>query len=146
MAAHRARIGPLVEPHVARQGRGEKHPVYDFLFQYFSFPTKRLVRWHPGYGVTLAGDAARDYLRDAIYSESADGVALDASRFPAHRHEPLQWIIKLLEKMTERPPRFGCFGLHEWAMVYRSEGVRHGQLPLRMEPEALAAFVDSQTV
>lgn len=145
-AAHRARIEPLVAPQVARQSRGEKHPVYDFLFQYYSFPTKRLVRWHPGFGVALAGDAARDYLRDAVYSESDDGVSLDASRFPAHRRAPLRWIMGLLEKVTERAPRFGCYGLHEWAMVYRIGQARHAQLPLRMNPEELAAFVESQTV
>jgi hypothetical protein len=36
--------------------------------------------------------------------------------------------------------------MHEWAMVYRTQEVRHGQLPLRMEPEALASFVDSRPV
>jgi len=33
--------------------------------------------------------------------------------------------------------------MHEWAMVYRADAVRHGQVPLRMTPEALAAFVES---
>lgn len=144
--AHRQRLSGIVGPHAERQRRGEKHPVHDFLFQYYSFPVARLMQWHPGLGVALEGDAAQEFLRDEIYAGTADGIALDAARFPLHRLAALQWIIALLEKTSEREPRFSCLGLHEWAMVYRADGVRHGQLPLRMQPDELAAFVESQTV
>ena len=37
---------------------GSEHPVHDFLFTYYSQRPAQLRRWHPGYGVALAGDAA----------------------------------------------------------------------------------------
>ena len=35
-----------------------------------------------------------------------------------------------------RPAHLGCFGLHEWAMVYRQtqEELRHNAWPLRLGP------------
>ncbi len=48
----------------------------------------------------------------------------------------------MLEGTMARTAAFGCFGLHEWAMVYRAEEVRHEQWPLRLLPEAIAAVVE----
>ena len=35
--------------------RGEKHPVHDFLFEYYSFRPAHLLRWTPGADVLLEG-------------------------------------------------------------------------------------------
>ena len=48
-AAHRARLAPYVEPHLARRRDGVKHPVHDFLFTYYSFSPAKLMAWHPGW-------------------------------------------------------------------------------------------------
>ena len=56
-AAHHARADALTAGHRARSSRGEKHPVEDFLFTYYSYKPAILRRWHPGGGVELA-DAA----------------------------------------------------------------------------------------
>ncbi len=60
----------------------------------------------------------------------------------------LTFIETLCEKIGERPARFGCFGLHEWAMVYRlsQEELRHTSYPLRLAPAQLARFVESQNL
>src|SRR5699024_9883355 len=42
-----------------------------------------------------------------------------------------------------RPGRFNCFGLHEWAMVYRAQEVRHSQVPLRLGQEGTDEVVRS---
>ncbi|WP_197509762.1 hypothetical protein [Tessaracoccus coleopterorum] len=49
----------------------------------------------------------------------------------------------LLRAAAAAAPRFGCFGMHEWAMVYRlREGeTRHPYLRLRFPPDELAAIV-----
>lgn len=47
-------------------------------------------------------------------------------------------------KSAERKPMFGCFGMHEWAMVYRAENVRHQQIPLRLSDDEIAEFVESR--
>ena len=73
--AHEARVRSWTDPHQARVARGEKHPVYDFLFDYYAFRVAWLRRWHPGPDVILAGDTARDYLRWPEYRASAEGVA-----------------------------------------------------------------------
>lgn len=145
-ARHEQRLSPLVTPHVLRQSRHEKHPIYDFLFEYYGFRPSWLMRWSPGLDVVLAGPSARDYLKHREYHEVAGGVALNPAELARDRREAAQWILTLLDRTAERPPRYGCFGLHEWAMVYRLPAVRHAQLPLRMAPEELAAFVESQRI
>lgn len=56
--AHETRVRAWTDPHQARAGRGEKHPVYDFLFTYYGFRPAWLRRWHPGPGFNLSGPAA----------------------------------------------------------------------------------------
>ena len=38
---------------------------------------------------------------------------------------PCAFIADLLRATASRPARLNCFGLHEWAMVYRAPTVRH---------------------
>jgi hypothetical protein len=42
----------------------------------------------------------------------------------------------------ERTPVWHCFGLHEWAMVYRASTHRHNQVPLRLHQDEIAHFVE----
>ncbi len=46
-------------PTCARLRAGVAHPVYDFLFTYYSLRPRQLRVWHPGYGVVLGGESAR---------------------------------------------------------------------------------------
>lgn len=146
--AHEARVRTWTDPHQDRAARGEKHPVYDFLFSYYAFRPAWLRRWHPGPGVVLAGDEARGFLRWPEYREVEGGVAIDAGTLPERRRDFVRWLRTLLTGMRERPAFFGCFGLHEWAMVYRQtpEQVRHNAYPLRFPPEELARIVESSAV
>ncbi len=154
--AHESRVRVWADPHQARQSRGEKHPVEDFLWEYYSYRPSWLRRWHPGPGVVLLGEAARDYLRWPEYAlvrvdtehGPVGGVRVNCAAFDAKRRESLVWLRGLLRASAERPPQFACFGLHEWAMVYRlAPGeVRHAQLPLRFPPEEIARIVDAQTI
>ena len=141
---HRARLAPVVGTHLDRKNRGIKHPAYDFLFDYYAFSPGKLMRWSPEPGVALAGESAAALLVDDAFESTPKGVTLALSRFPPHRLAALRWIVNLLERTTDRTPRFGCFAMHEWAMVYRTGDIRHGQLPLRMAPDDLARFVESQ--
>jgi hypothetical protein len=145
-AAHLARVRVWTDPHRARAARGEKHPVYDFLWHYYSVRPALLERWHPGLGVTLAGDRAREFLTHGGYTETADCIAADPRTLPAHRLDSVRWIASLLRACTERPPVFSCFGLHEWAMVYRTDDIRHATTPLRFPPEEIARIVESMPV
>ena len=55
---HVARAEPIVAPRRERARTGRTHPVWDFLFTYYSYKPTQLLRWHPGYGMRLAGAAA----------------------------------------------------------------------------------------
>jgi hypothetical protein len=122
--------------------------VYDFVFHYYAFRPSWLRRWHPGPEVVLAGAGAREFLRWSEYAESDAGVAVVPAALPGHRREFVIWLRGLLGAMQTRPAFFGCFGLHEWAMVYRQtpEEVRHNAWPLRYSPEALAQIVESSAI
>jgi hypothetical protein len=155
-AAHERRVRAWTDPHQARQAKGEKHPVEDFLFEYYRFRASWLRRWHPGPDVILLGAAARDYLQWPEYhegkggpgSEPVEGVALNPAAFAPKRRDSLAWMLALLRNTAERPPQFACYGLHEWAMVYRQTPaeVRHNRWPLRFPPEELARIVEAQPV
>lgn len=137
---HRERVEAELADVVWRRDRGLKHPVDDFLFQYYNLRPSRLARWHPGMGVGLEGpfDARQ-------FHAHRDGVtAFDPSAFLAKRAGTVDTAHQLLAATAGRPPRFGCFGMHEWAMVYRLEPgeTRHPYLRLRFEPEEVARIVE----
>ncbi len=138
-----ARVRPWTEDRTRRMARREKHPVYDFLFEYYSFRPAHLLRWTPGFGVTLEG-ATRADIAWSEFVSTDDGLSLRASAFPAQRASYLRWAVGYLEAVLSRDPTFGCMGLHEWAMVYRDPNVRHPYVPLRLPREEIDVVVDSQ--
>ena len=144
--AHETRIRAWTDPQQARASRGEKHPVYDFLFAYYSFRPAWLRRWHPGPGIALNGDSALSFLREPEYHKTEYGISLRPDALPEKRRPFVVWLRSLLTATLDRPAHFGCFGLHEWAMVYRqtADEVRHNQYPLRFPPAELAAIVEAR--
>ena len=56
-----------LKPHQKRASIGEKHPVYDFLFDYYSFRPGLLRRWQPGIETVLEGSQAENKrLKDEV--------------------------------------------------------------------------------
>lgn len=152
-AAHHARVAPLADAALARRARGRKHPVEDFLFTYYSFPAGRLKQWHPPLGVALevapADLVEHSHFQTGPWLRVAEGrAALDPARLPDKTRAQAAWIADLCRRILDRPPHFRCHGLHEWAMVYRQseEEVRHQGYRLRLPPEELARFVESQSL
>ncbi|MGW0217974.1 3-methyladenine DNA glycosylase, partial [Micromonospora chokoriensis] len=144
--AHEERMDVWLTPHLARRRRGEPHPVADFLFTYYSHSPAQLRRWHPGAGVELQGADPAEFGRD--YRATAAGVTLDTDGVRARRGESITWIRSLLAATSGRAPHLGCFGMHEWAMVYRQTQaeLRHNAWPLRLSPERTAAVVEERGV
>ncbi|CDQ44662.1 hypothetical protein [Mycolicibacterium neoaurum] len=141
-AAHRRRVETFVAPHLERARRGEPHPVWDFLFTYYSLRPRQLRRWHPGFGVALSGPDARRFLDRSGYTE-IDGLVCVSDELLRSRQDTVEFIAALLRGTARRPARFNCFGLHEWAMVYRSDEVRHDAVPLRLGAAGTDAVVES---
>jgi hypothetical protein len=148
-AAHEARVDALVAAHAERSARGVKHPVEDFLFTYYSLRPARLRRWHPGAGVVLLGPAATERLawREHVATEDG-GVTLDLTAWCARRAGAVRQVHDLLAATASRPAHLSCFGLHEWAMVYRlgTHEARHAAWPLRLGAEGTDAVVDTHRI
>jgi hypothetical protein len=142
-AAHKARVEPWTAPRLARMSNGERHPVDDFLFDYYSFRPAQLHRWHPGLGRALAGSAADCYLAQKHYANLGDGIGVTVEDLKPARYTFVRWLLDLLEVVQDRPPAFGCAGLHEWAMVYRAGEIRHSRWPLRLSGDGVALVVES---
>ncbi|AQT80112.1 3-methyladenine DNA glycosylase [Mycolicibacterium litorale] len=140
--AHRARVAAFTGSHARRAARGEAHPVWDFLFTYYSLRPRQLRVWHPGYGTALAGPSAAEYLDRAGYVTTTAGVTV-GSDYLRSRRDTVAFVADLLRATAGRTPQFGCFGMHEWAMVYRTDAVRHGRVPLRLGPAGTDAVVES---
>ena len=159
-AAHAERVDTWVQPHVERRRRGVAHPVHDFLFTYYSQRPAALRRWHPGWGVVLAG--AEEYVGQRGYrivqintplpGASAPAECSGLSVSPDHLASQLptvEAIRRLMVATAGRTPTLGCFGLHEWAMVHRGstapEGIRH-DWPLRLGGAGTDEVVESHRI
>lgn len=141
---HEQKVERLVGDYLIQRSQHKKNPVMDFLFQYYAFRPSMLKRWSPGFGVGLEFSNG-ETLPSFDELEIEDQVAwISLKDFPEHRIRSTKWILEMLKSTQDRRPSFGCFGMHEWAMVYKAEKPRHDQVPLRMEPDKLAEFVESR--
>src|SRR3954447_9824584 len=141
-------MGRWTEAHRERRRRGEAHPVLDFLFTYYSESPGRLRRWHPGPGVDLEPrpDRPAPHAGWRWYSADPDGVVrLDVPAFVADRGDTVQFVRRLLAATASRPAFTGCFGLHEWAMVYRDDRPRH-PVPLRLGRTGTDSVVEEHPI
>lgn len=169
---HQARVEKLTAAHLQRRTRGERHPVWDFLFDYYPITPGRLSHWSPGFGVALADATPADIAhlkffhirsdaeREASGSAFTGGIPsttakdeveqigtayLDVAKYRAKRGKTVAYIRELLTKTMHNPAHFDCFGLHEWAMVYRTEHPRHPE-PLRLGADGTNEVVDTHSV
>lgn len=142
--AHRARADALTAAHRERSARGQKHPVEDFLFTYYSYKPAVLRKWHPGAGVELADADETERAAWRWYAPGATprSLRVDGAGFVREKSPLVASVSRILERTAARPAQFDCFGLHEWAMVYRAADRRHA-VPLRLGQEATDAVVDA---
>lgn len=173
-AIHRERVDTLVGPYLRRRAAGAPHPVIDFLFTYYGHKPAQLRRWHPGHGIALADAAEYDGMRgyhriplsevekesgtrsaeepdptriDAIEATRPGGTVVTTDpTFLLKRRNTIEFVAQLLRATAARPTRLSCFGLHEWAMVYRTDAVRHRTVPLRLGADGTNAVVESMSL
>ncbi|WP_061962505.1 hypothetical protein [Demequina flava] len=142
-SAHAERANALTAGQRERSPSGKRHAVEDFLFDYYSTKPRHIRRWHPGLGVGLErADAHAGY---RWFATDDNGVTrLDVAAFAADRGDTVAYIRRLLAATAGRRPVLGCFGMHEWAMVYQADETdrRHG-LPLRLGRDGTDAVVES---
>ncbi len=144
-AAHAARVDANISPHLERRKDGVKHPVHDFLFTYYSQRPAQLRRWHPGFGVTLENGEEYAALKGYEFSPgSPDTVGVSAA-YVASQRPLIGSLQRLLTATADRPANFGCFGMHEWAMVHRQDETRH-DWPLRLGRAGTDTVVESHRI
>lgn len=142
-SAHEARTDALTAGQRERLATGKRHAIEDFLFDYYAVKPRHVRRWHPGLGVGLEGaDAHRDFRWYVTSDSGVTSVSRDA--LLSDRRESVTYIRRLLAATAGRRPFLGCFGMHEWAMVYGATATdrRHG-LPLRLGSAGTDAVVEA---
>lgn len=134
----------------ARRRARQSHPVQDFLFVYYRYSSKKLESWHPGAGVRLENAAASAH-RKRLFSPQAyrvvgqNDLVCDPTLMSPKLRASLTWIADLLKRTQQQRPNFSCLGLHEWAMVYHGQEVRHEKTTkLRLSQAEVDAVVESR--
>lgn len=138
---HEERVDAWTRPALERARRGERHPVEDFLFTYYSHRPGQLRRWSPGAGVAL--EATLDELGPGSWARVEGGAVVAPPSEQVARTAGR--IADLLARTASRPVQLGCFGLHEWAMVHRQPEaeVRHAAWPLRLGSDGTSEVVET---
>ncbi len=154
---HHERVAAYTRDFLDRRHEGKKHPVEDFLFTYYSHSPGQLSRWHAGAGTVVEETPERPRLSWKFYAPATvetpqgrrlEGSTVDVVRFRAERASIIDFARRLLSTTARKPAQLGCFGLHEWAMVYRSQhhGQRHEEVPLRLGAEGTDDVVESLNI
>ena len=141
--AHAARVDAATAGRRRRAAAGETHAVDDFLYDYYGTRPTRLRRWHPGAGVTLLH--ASEHAGWKFYRTEGGRTQVDVDAFWEARGATVDFVTGLIASTLSKPARLGCFGLHEWAMVYRDDDTRHA-LPLRLGRDGTDAVVEANPV
>jgi len=145
---HRIAVERLTADHRSRTADKRSHPVEDFLFTYYSLRPAQLRRWHPGAGIGIleaperagwrfyrtvpAGNDPVNTMSAAEATGASEVTVVDHAQFWIERQQSIRFISDLLRRTAGATPQFGCFGLHEWAMVFEQQERRHDSWPLRL--------------
>jgi hypothetical protein len=93
----------------------------------------------------LRGAAAEERAGWKWYRTEGADLAVDDAAFREKNARSIRFIVTLLANTAQRPGNFGCFGLHEWAMVYRKGEHRH-VAPLRLGQNATDDVVETHRI
>lgn len=147
--AHAAATQARVEPHLTRRASGQRHPIDDFLWDYYPFSTGKFRVWNPGVTTVLLNYTAADGALPRGFTIDHVGARFDVNSIPEHTatalHHEIEWVHRLLSGTRNRPSGFGCFGLHEWAMLLGQADSerRHPDWPLRVSHGVIRDTIDT---
>jgi len=134
---YRQEVCQWTVPFRRRRKQGRSHPVDDFLFVYYRYSSGQLEHWHPGANVPLECPSGIPASFSSSHYRTGEGyVVADPAQMEPKVKRRLEWTADLLQQTENRKGNFSCLGLHEWAMVYRGQEVRHEKTtPLRLPQE-----------
>ena len=149
---HITLVSPFTDAFLQRRRQGQTHPVHDFLFTYYTFSPQKLKQWVPSINekliMTPETHEEFPWLRAPERIEEDGLLSLNNEFLKQNVLGIAEFVAELCQNIANRPLRLRCYGLHEWAMVYKSpiETIRHKGYKLRLSPEELARFVESQSI
>lgn len=149
---HYEKLEVITEAFLTRRGLGLKHAVHDFLFVYYPFSPTKLRQWVPSIKEQLIIEdqdlEKHPWLKEQWFTTTNDLLSLKSEWITASTLKAASFIENLCDTISNRPMRFNCFGLHEWAMVYKAspETIRHQGHSLRLPQSELESFVASQMI
>jgi hypothetical protein len=143
------------------------HPIYNFLHTYYRYSTKEITAYSPGLGVVLERESLEEgavlckrHLQEKYVQHTEQGYVYDLMDMRSKPSSRYGWISvtkvrDILQATANRQPFYGCYGLHEWAMLYSGGGggvggdaselkrqqERHQQLPLRVSQAVIDEVV-----
>ena len=166
-ATHRERVLKLcngalaADPLELKQQRAaglkrNNHPIYNFLFVYYSFDPNLLLRYSPGLGVTLTGVGVAEpqlYIGRGFELHDASGGSgsMQARHCKRGLRKAARTACEIMRASAGRPPHLNCYGLHEWAMLYCPDDEtarprKHQDLPLRLSQAEVNAVVEAHPI
>ena len=132
----------------AAQSRDD--PLLNFVFTYYGSDlgaAANLGRWCPPVGVAI--EASQDD-RERLWRGIESSGAYDPRKLPKKRLAALERGRAALAATRKRPPIWHCYGLHEWAMLYRPDGApqphKHQSLPLRVDQATINRVVEADEI
>ena len=132
-------------PFRERRRVGKSHPVHDFLFVYYRYSSAKLEVWHPGVGILLENAVGNSHYSNSAYRQEGRDIFCDPNLIKQKEKDRLIWIADLLRRTQQNRANYSCLGLHEWAMVYRGEEIRHEHTTeLRLPQEEIDQVVESR--
>jgi len=149
---HYEKLEGITEAFLTRRGRGQKHAVHDFLFVYYPFSPTKLRQWIPSITEQLIIEnqdlEKYPWLNEQWFKMDGNLLGLKSEWITPSTLKAASFIENLCDTISNRPMRFNCFGLHEWAMVYKAsaETIRHQGHKLRLPQNELDSFVASQMI
>ena len=141
---HYLAVDPWIQPRLERRAQQAKHPVDDFLFEYYPISPAKLRAWHPGFGYALQATEEDYELFNSRQYSFFDGIITVRTDWLEASQDKIRNARNFLALTASRPARTGCFGLHEWAMVLGQETVRHDAWPLRLDQKEIRQTIDEQ--
>ncbi len=145
---HLERVQRWTQPRRDRRARGDVHPVYDFLFQYYAFSAGHLETWHPSaHELLVDSREARERFTAPVYVAGDGVIRRDTNAIAPAARAKIEGALRVMRATRDRAPNFSCYGVHEWVMVYGGHDVRHEQIaPLRLPQAQVDALVESRPV
>lgn len=133
-----------------RQHLVNTHPIYNFLHKYYQYSTNSLMKWSPGLdspiteGVTQA-DVDEGLLHNLyLVLDDKGGAVYNVKQLSTNKKklDVLKRNRDILRASARRQPVFSCYGLHEWAMLYKDNEKKQTTLKVRLPQEKVDEVVE----